>query len=185
MASEHAQVHSCQFPCLGRGSGSDQKRPLSVRVELQHPELLQKLFAEDDGKASLVAAVRAAWALVLRTYTGLDQVCFGLGEVGCNNTTGKDGQRDSVVAHLVSDEVSIAELVQRAKDDGFAVGQPGHEAFEYNTSVLFRFAAQGGTVPGVSKTASTTMAASVGHTQPSQSNCSLTDVRIVPPSPPL
>jgi hypothetical protein len=148
---------------------------LSVRIELQHPELLQKLFAEDDGKASLVAAVRAAWALVLRTYTGLDQVCFGLGEVGCDSTPGTGGQRDSVVAHLVSDEVSIAELVQRAKDDSFAIDQPGHEAFGYNTSVLFRFAAQGGTVPGISKTAATTMAASVRHAQPFQFNCSLTD----------
>ncbi|KAL5437004.1 hypothetical protein PMIN07_006815 [Paraphaeosphaeria minitans] len=160
MASENAQVHSCQFPSLGRGSGSEEKRPLSVRVELQHPERLQKLFAEEDGKVSFVAAVRTAWALVLRTYTGLDQVCFGLGEVRGDESPGKDGQRDSVVAHLVSDEVSIAELIQCKKDKCFPIDQPEHERLQYNTSVLFRFAVQAGTASRVNNTASTTMAAS-------------------------
>jgi hypothetical protein len=71
MASDHAQVHSCLFPCLGRSSGGDQKRPLSVRIELQHPELLQKLFAEDDGKASLVAHT-LAWTRFASVSARLD-----------------------------------------------------------------------------------------------------------------
>ncbi|OAG11741.1 AMP-binding-domain-containing protein [Paraphaeosphaeria sporulosa] len=160
MASNNAQVHSCQFPSVGRGSGSDQKRPLSVRVELQHPERLEQLFAKDDGKASLVAAVRTAWALVLRTYTGLDQVCFGLGEVGGDESPRKDGQQDSVIAHLVSDEMLIAELFQHTKEDCFAIDRPEHQGFQFNTSVLFRFAVQAGTASGVSRTASKAMPAS-------------------------
>lgn len=183
MASNDAPVHSCQFPSLGRISGSGQKRPLSVRVELQHAGQLQKLFAERDGKASLVAAVRTAWVLVLRTYTGLDQVCFGLGEVGGDDSNGTDG-RDSVVAHLVSDEVTITELVQRTKDDCYAADQPEHEHFQYNTSVLFRFAVQAGVASGVSKTTPMTMATSVSQGLLSKLYCSLTDARTVQPPPP-
>jgi len=184
MALYQTQIHSCQFPSLGRVSGNDQKRPLSVRVDLQRPELLQQLFAEDHGKDSLVAVVTAAWTLVLRMYTGLEQVCFGCGEVGglqTGHATGENVQRDSV-AHLVNDEWSIAELVHRAKEDSSAAD--GHENFQYNTSVLFRFAVQGGTAAGNSKTTPMTMAASVGYGQFFHSERLLTTTCKVSPPPP-
>lgn len=163
MASDRTQLHSCQFPSLGRGSVNDVKRPLSVRVELQHPELLQQLSVDVDGKNSLLATVGAAWALVLRAYTGLDQVCFGSNQVG-GAESHEVGPRDSVVAHIVSDEVSIAELLRSSNEDIPAGALFDEESSRYNTSVLVRFAVQGGTTSGSSKTVSTTMAASVGLT---------------------
>lgn len=170
MAPDHAQVLSCQFPSLGRSFGNDQKRPLSVRIELQQPEQLQKLFAEDNGKALLVVAVRTAWALVLHTYTGLDRVCFGLCEVGGDESPGKDAQNDLVATHLVSDDVSIGETIQDTSGDSSGTDQAAHERFQYNTSLLFRYAVQSSTVAGSSKPAPTTMAASVGLL-PSTSEC--------------
>lgn len=164
MASQHEGTQSCQFPKLGRGSGNHQKRPLSVRVELQRPELLQQLLARETGKSLLVARVQAAWALVLRTYTGLDQVCFASGEVGgtsVSSAIGDDGQREIIVSHFVGDEVLLEELAHRAEDDASSSDQSKHENLECNTSVLFRFAAQGGISSGSSKITAMIMSDSV------------------------
>lgn len=159
MASDQASAQSCYFPALGRGSVGEKTRPLSVRVELLQPELLQQLFVHGNGPALLVSGVRAAWALVLRTYTGLDQVCFGLREIGGTvDDSGaiEKGQRESIATHIVSDEVSLGEIARHVEGD-----QPGHERFDYNTSVLFRFAAQGGTKVGLNKASAVSMDESV------------------------
>jgi hypothetical protein len=159
MASDQVKAQSCYFPAVGRAAVGDKTRPLSVRVELQQPELLQELFVQENGPALLVAGVRAAWALVLRTYTGLDQVCFGLSEVGGtvdDSEASEKGQRESIATHIVSDEVSLGEVARHGEGE-----QPGHERFDYNTSVLFRFAAQGSTKAGLNKATAVSMKDSV------------------------
>ena len=161
MALDHASVQSCYFPAIGSGSGSDKTRPLSVRVAMQHPELLQQLLLKHAGRDLLVTSVTAAWALVLRTYTGLDQVCFGFSEVGGTSAKrDENGQRDSIATHAVRDEVLLGEIARPAQNDGSVDGKLSHENFAYNTSVLFRFAAQDVT-SGSSTVMSTTMAESV------------------------
>ncbi|KAJ4299243.1 hypothetical protein N0V90_004487 [Kalmusia sp. IMI 367209] len=160
MTSSENAAHSCFFPAIGRGSGSDQKRPLSVRVELQHAERLQELFAKDDGKSSLVAAISTAWALVLRVYTGLDQVCFGFGEVGGVPNEGEVFSNESVAAYVIDEDISIEQLIRRVGEDSAVVDPLKHENFRYNTSVLLRYATQVGTAQGSNKATVTTMAQS-------------------------
>lgn len=158
MASQHTKVQSCHFPAVGRGAIGDKTRPLSVRVELQRPELLQQLLVKDNGKPLLIAGVKAAWALVLRTYTGLDQVCFGFSEVGgtlADNGTGRTGQRESIATHVVSDEVSLEDVARPVEDE------VQHERPQYNTAVLFRFATQGGAASGSTTAAAVSMGESV------------------------
>ena len=159
MASKHAEVQSCQFPAVGKGPVGDKTRPLSVRVELQRPELLRQLLVKENGNTLLIAGVKAAWALVLRTYTGLDQVCFGVSEVGgalADSGTGEAGHRESIAAHVVSDEVSLEEIARPVEED-----EVEHERFQYNTAVLFRFAGQGTTPSGSAKAAAVSMGESV------------------------
>ena len=74
-------LESCHFPSLYSGASQlPSKRPLSVRIDLQHLPVLQDL--SNNGHARLVTSLQIAWALVLRCYTGLDNVCFGLLEIG-------------------------------------------------------------------------------------------------------
>ena len=77
MESSPAQAQTCHFPATGK-QDSGPKRPLSARVELQYPELVQQLVVGDNGDEALSAVVRAVWALLLRCYTGLDHVCYGI-----------------------------------------------------------------------------------------------------------
>lgn len=149
MASSATRVQSCLFPATGR-SRSGQKRPLSVRVELQHPELVRQLLAEDHDGSSLSAAVRATWALLLRIYTGLDEVCFGLGEVGGaslssitgNSATGDDCEAVAVLR--IDDEMPFGQLIASSRNDGSIVTSPKEHQLQYNTSVLIRFGPQAG-----------------------------------------
>lgn len=165
MSSSKTAARSCVFPAVGKGSGSDRNRPLSVRVELQHPQPLQQLLTQDGGKVLLAGAIGTAWALVLRAYTGLDQVCFGFGEVGGTSAeSGSSGSemREPVAAYDVDDSVSLEQLLDRVKADSPIVS-PHHESFRYNTAVLLRFANQAATTQNPNKATLTTMAQTVGR----------------------
>ena len=165
MSPTHPDTYSCIFPTSGKPTG-DQKRPLSVRVESQNLHLLNGLFAKDNGRRSLVDAVQAAWALVLYTYTGLEHVCFGLDEVGGPVENGVPEHTtieecDPAVGHLVDGNLSSQGFLQSITDGSSRIGTHQDRHFDYNTAVLFRFAAQGGKAQDSHKVVALTMPESV------------------------
>lgn len=145
MAPLSAQVHSCHFPATGRQTDGV-KRPLSVRVELQHLDLVQQLLAQNDGNEALAAVVRAAWAVLLRCYTGLNEVCFGFAEVGgAPKASTADGSAAGLVSVMhISDDMSFEQLVKSAQSDETIVTATNDGDLQFNTSVLMRFGASSG-----------------------------------------
>lgn len=143
MASNVAKVHSCHFPAAGRQVNGP-KRPLSVRVELQHLDLLQKLLEKDDVSESLSAVIRAAWALTLRCYTGLNDVCFGFEEVGgSSNRSASESTGDDLTSELaaimhIDEHMTLSELVQQAGSDESIVAGANVNSLQFNTSMLVR-----------------------------------------------
>jgi hypothetical protein len=135
-----AKALSCHFPASGRQT-SGPKRPLSVRVELQHLDLLHDLLRGEDGSRSLSAVVCAAWALSLRCYTGLSDTCFGFEEVGTSSRVEadpSDGACNNRVALFRIEESMLLEdiLSQGQGDECIAVDSSGQ--LNFNTSVLVR-----------------------------------------------
>jgi non-ribosomal peptide synthase protein (TIGR01720 family) len=69
-----ADVEPCHFPVLN--DGVDEAKQLRlVQVELEQLSELQK-FCKENGM-TLFNVLQMAWGLVLRCYTGADEVCFG------------------------------------------------------------------------------------------------------------
>jgi hypothetical protein len=119
-ASYLAELESCQFPRLG-ASIHRPRRPMSLRVNLEHVQGLQKLSASDE--AALPSLLRVAWGLLLRCYTGLDDVCFGYQETG-TGAASNERPRSSALANgmpaarvTVDDMVSVAKTLERVKGE--------------------------------------------------------------------
>ena len=117
-ASYRAESEPCQFPRLGP-SVDGPKRSMSLRVHSEHVQRLPQLSASDG--AALPSLLRVAWSLLLRCYTGLDDVCFGYQETGLANV-GDGNPRISkplngmLVARLrVDDTVSVIDTLEKAK----------------------------------------------------------------------
>ena len=146
-------LESCHFPSLYTGASQHpSKRPLSVRIDLRHLPALQNL--SNDGNSRLVTSLQIAWALVLRCYTGLDDVCFGLLELG--NTVRASELAQSVfqmpVARVIlEDSKAVEEIMDRTQveyADGSAfrrripdvVSRQVHVAgmLCFNTAILLR-----------------------------------------------
>jgi hypothetical protein len=133
------------FPGTEKNSAGP-KRPLSVKIELQHLELLQKLFEDNDANA-LSAVVRAAWALLLHTYTGLEQVVFGFEETG--NTPRITAMENSVggetlipaVCMQMDEDMSFGQFLEHAKNVTPICTNTNDQINQYNSSVLVRFGA--------------------------------------------
>lgn len=89
------------------------RRPFALaRVAIEQPvtDKLLKLSATDPD--DLVAVLGAAWALLLRCYTGQDDVSFGFERAG--DVTGAE----PVLAHfLLDDSASVAGTVDHAKTE--------------------------------------------------------------------
>jgi hypothetical protein len=153
MSSTSGSTHSCFFPAACT-SGNAQKRPLSVRVDLQQLALVQQQLSKSDNHASLVAAVKVTWALLLRTYTGLDRVCYSYEEVGGASVSSIDEQNvsngvvDPVVMLDMDEETTFQQLLEKVETDA-----PSEEKkCEYNSCVLLRFGAQMGKTHAPGKT---------------------------------
>ena len=115
-----AELEPCQFPRLG-ASINGPRRPMSLRVNLEHVQRLQKLSASDE--AALPSLLRVAWGLLLRCYTGLDDVCFGYQETG-TGTASNERPRSFALANgmpaariTVDDMVSVADTLERVKGE--------------------------------------------------------------------
>lgn len=137
----------CHFPRLG-ASPSGPKRPMTIKVALDQTQALKELC--ESNTATLPAALRAAWSLVLRCYTGAEDVCFGY----------QDTTTTAVlpVARLaVEDDTEMSRLIETALIEyenslpfhgdvpSSANGPVGHRL--YNTILSFRSAAKVGTAP--------------------------------------
>ncbi|KAJ9213390.1 hypothetical protein DTO166G4_5016 [Paecilomyces variotii] len=72
---DEVQPSQCYFPSFGGLTGGN-KRQMLTAVDLQHA---QRLLVSGNSD-SIPQTLRAAWALVLRCYTGSDNVCFGYEE---------------------------------------------------------------------------------------------------------
>ncbi|KFY06569.1 hypothetical protein V492_07948 [Pseudogymnoascus sp. VKM F-4246] len=70
-------MHPCVLPDLSHSSSRkpQESRPQSLAVKIENPEHLLK-FCQSQG-ITLSALFRTIWGLVLRAYTGSDEVCFG------------------------------------------------------------------------------------------------------------
>jgi hypothetical protein len=119
-ASYLAELEPCEFPRLG-ASINGPRRPMSLRVNLEHVQRLQKLSVSDE--AALPSLLRVAWGLLLRCYTGLDDVCFGYQETG-TGTAGNERPRSSALANgtpaarfTVDDMMSVADTLERVKGE--------------------------------------------------------------------
>lgn len=144
-----AKAHSCHFPATGKQT-SGLKRPLSVRVELQHLDLLHHLLKGEDGSRSLSAVVCAAWALSLRCYTGLSDVCFGFDEVGTSSraeAATSNGPCNNRAALLHIDENMILDEIMNQCQGNECIAQDSSPQHDFNTSVLVRL----GTAPNGTK----------------------------------
>ncbi|KAF4630787.1 hypothetical protein G7Y89_g7349 [Cudoniella acicularis] len=95
-------LETCQFPRLD-GDLSEMKRILSINVDVVDVQELQNLGFK---KASKI--VQTAWALVIRCYTGLEDVCYGLED-------SSDGQSIAglpMIRLKFEDNASLAQLTE-------------------------------------------------------------------------
>ncbi|KAM0438114.1 hypothetical protein ACHAQK_006845 [Fusarium lateritium] len=101
-------IEPCHFPVLDDGQVVEAKELRHFRVKFDELAQLQNLC--DERGVTIVNAIYAAWALVLRLYTASDEVCFG------HLTSARDlpieGIRDVVgpVINMVTCRASITAL---------------------------------------------------------------------------
>ena len=149
-----ADAEPCRFPPFDVDIDGP-KRPLSVRVQPDQIQELQKLAGEDGEILSSV--LRTAWALLLRCYTGLEDVSFGYRETKRNMSVDGTCQGTETPVGLpiarmrLEDSASLLDLVKKAQDD-FARAAPyqhempaevsrglhSSERRFFNTAVLLR-----------------------------------------------
>jgi hypothetical protein len=100
----------CRFPPFSRPAkdAAAACRPIaSARVAVEQTETLLELSTTDSDK--LGAVLRTAWALLLRCYTGQDDVSFGF------QCDGNDSGEPVIARFLLDDSATVAETVGRAK----------------------------------------------------------------------
>lgn len=108
---------SCSsFPSFGSSAG-DHERQISTTLNLQQTKHLKSLIS--NGSYDIPPILRAAWALVLRCYTGSDSVCFGYEEIN-NLLIGEGSKRQEnfdnrfTVRLKLEEDVSLSTAVERA-----------------------------------------------------------------------
>ena len=120
---------SCRFPRFSSDNANTTagttRRPnaiASARVALQQTDTLKLLTDHDPDK--LGAVIKTAWALLLRCYTGQDQVSFGfitqspLNNTNTNTNNSSDNASTEVAQILrLNDSSSLAETIFRAKTE--------------------------------------------------------------------
>lgn len=145
--SHLADVAPCHFPRLG-ASAAGPKRPMTIKVTLDQTQDLKDLCGSNT--TALPAVLRATWSLVLRCYTGSDDVCFGYQDATSTDVL-------PIVRLAFDDDTLISRLVESAQKE-YESSLPFHgsvptnaagpvEQRLYNTIVSFRSAAKPGTAP--------------------------------------
>ena len=99
----------CRFPRFNRSvtdTVGGKGRVSSARVTVQQAEKLIALSKTDPDEFG--ALLRAAWALLLRCYTGQDDVSFGF-------CAGGDDPCSSLACFALSDDAAVSEILGSAK----------------------------------------------------------------------
>ena len=128
----------CYFPKLTDGVTSERELR-TFEITLPEASKLQRYCSQRD--LTLSNALQLAWALVLRTYTGKDSVCFGYLSSGRDAPV--DGIQNAIglfVSMLVcrmeiTDDTEISKALKQIRDDysqsmvhqAFSLGQMQHE----------------------------------------------------------
>jgi hypothetical protein len=79
--------------------------------------------------------MRAAWALFLWRYTGLQDVCFGFEEVG---GASPDAAGSAIAVVHIDENMSLKALLGKCEEQNHSEPSNSHDHFEFNTSVLVR-----------------------------------------------
>jgi len=159
MASNSIPIVSCLLPGTSK-HGVCLKRPLSVKIELQNLELFQKLCSHKNG-GKFSAVIRAAWALFLHSYTGLEEVVFGFEETGDSPSMATqksvvDGEiRSPALLMQLRGNMSFGELLEHAENVETILTTTSDGTHQYDSSVLVRFGVHAA-VSGKHKTPSKT-----------------------------
>ena len=130
---------SCNFPPSGRPTVGP-TRPLSVRVDLQQVRELQKPFQNEIGNDLLRSYLQVSWAVLLRCYTGLNEVCFGFEEVGGSSHDAANHGQHSVISLELDGEMSIEQLLTQAQSQDTSTESSTPSTHDFNTSILIRHA---------------------------------------------
>lgn len=94
---------------------------MSIRVNTEKQQELQQLSVLDE--ASLPSLFRTAWGLLLRCYTGQDDVCFDYQESGAfNSANGEPAPSHTspvmLVARLILDDtMSLAKTLEKSRGE--------------------------------------------------------------------
>ncbi|KAI4155607.1 MAG: hypothetical protein LQ340_000880 [Diploschistes diacapsis] len=113
-------VERCHFPKYDSEVRDGEEKSLFLDVDVQCLEELQQRAAKDP--AFLPSMLRAAWSILLHCYTGLDEVCFGYGEVAGDSQIPL-GVAISALAdakltrHKLDGELALKVVVEHAKKD--------------------------------------------------------------------
>ncbi|KAJ9297256.1 hypothetical protein DTO271G3_4549 [Paecilomyces variotii] len=111
---DEVQPSQCYFPSFG-GLAGDNKRQMLTAVDLQHA---QRLLVSGNFD-SIPQTLRAAWALVLRYYTGSDNVRFGYEETA--HLLGREGSSRSqkngtcMALFKLEDDMTLSAVVEYTK----------------------------------------------------------------------
>jgi amino acid adenylation domain-containing protein/non-ribosomal peptide synthase protein (TIGR01720 family) len=105
---EHlADVKPCHFPLLNNGS-NEVSRLQYVAVDLElHTNALYS-FCESNG-VTVANVVQTVWGLVLRSYTGSDEVCFGYLASGRDTAIGGVEETVGPFINMLVSRMNIAE----------------------------------------------------------------------------
>ncbi|KAF2842939.1 nonribosomal peptide synthase [Patellaria atrata CBS 101060] len=109
-----ASMEPCNFPPLD-GTTEGPTRSMSLKVDLSCAAKLEELAAKDEHE--LANALLSGWALAIRCYTGLENVCFEYQEIG------EDATNVSALRLRLEQTMTLSALTDcaaRARNDGNA-----------------------------------------------------------------
>jgi hypothetical protein len=101
-------VVPCRFPLFATERSSE-KQPFTHELEIKQVKELRSLLAMDP--AEIPSVLHAIWALVVRCYTGQNDVCFGYKEMfDSEKLSGL-----SIVRLVLDESVSVAQTIKQAR----------------------------------------------------------------------
>lgn len=123
----HTEAMSCKLPLLD-GEDTSEPRLMVTELEFDNSEILQN-FSKGD-VVSFNDLLYTAWALLLRCYTGQDNVSFYLRQSNVDHLVPKSAvPRDHQPTFRMAfhDQESLSTCVARAKD-GYACNERGGQS---------------------------------------------------------
>lgn len=105
-----ADATPCHLPFLGGIEGETAARMASMELDAGLPAATLHAFCRSHG-VTLSNIFQLAWAMVLRAYTGTDDVCFGY------LTSGRDAPVEGIVEHAVGPYINMLVCHLNLRDD--------------------------------------------------------------------